>query len=349
MIIFIHIPGFYAAVEQADNHELRGRPVVVGGDPHKRGSVTGVSVEARKRGVVEGMEAREALERCPDGIFRRTRLKRYRAVAAETRALLRATTDRIEEFGVDGTFLEVPQQMEALPLAAELCVRVQAELALNSVAGIGPTRFIAYLGARHPGPGGIREISRDEALGFLGRFPLTEIWGLGPATAKKLAASGLETIGDLQQIPLEELAQLAGRNAATFRSLARGEDVAPLRPRPPARSLSRERTLSEATLDLRLLGDELLELSGQLEGMLTRERRAARTVTLGLSYVDGTQVTRTQTFDVAVDGQAEIGEAALQLLARTQAGARHVRRLRLQVSKLRAGGREGDAHQLRLF
>ena len=154
MIIFIHIPGFYAAVEQADNHELRGRPVVVGGDPRKRGSVTGVSVEARKRGVVEGMEAREALERCPEAVFRRTRLKRYRAVAAETRALLRATTDRIEEFGVDGTFLEVPPQIEALPLAAELCVHMQAELALHSVAGIGPTRFIAYLGARHPRSGG---------------------------------------------------------------------------------------------------------------------------------------------------------------------------------------------------
>ena len=118
MIIFIYIPGFYAAVEQADNHELRGRPVVVGGDPRKRGSVTGVSAEARKRGVVEGMEAREALERCPEAAFRRTRLKRYRAVAAETRALLRATTDRIEEFGVDGTFLEVPAQTEALPLGS---------------------------------------------------------------------------------------------------------------------------------------------------------------------------------------------------------------------------------------
>ncbi len=349
MIIFIYIPGFYAAVEQADNHELRGRPVVVGGDPRKRGSVTGVSAEARKRGVVEGMEAREALERCPEATFRRTRLKRYRAVAAETRALLRATTDRIEEFGVDGTFLEVPAQTEALPLAAELCVHVQAELALNSVAGIGPTRFVAYLGARHPGPGGIREVKREEALGFLGRFPLTEIWGLGPATAKKLAASGLDSIGDLQRIPLDELEGLAGRNAATFRSLALGEDVAPLRPRPPAKSLSQERTLSEATLDLRALGDELLELAGQLEKMLAREQRAARTVTLGLSYVDGTQVTRTQTFDVSVDGQTEIGEAALQLLARTQAGARHVRRLRLQVSNLRTGSREGDGRQLRLF
>ncbi len=349
MIIFIHIPGFYAAVEQADNHELRGRPVVVGGDPRKRGSVTGVSVEARKRGVVEGMEAREALERCPDAMFRPTRLKRYRGVAAETRALLRATTDRIEEFGVDGTFLEVPPQLEALPLAAELCVHMQAELGLHSVAGIGPTRFVAYLGARHPGPGGIREVKPDEVLSFLSRFSLTEIWGLGPATAKKLAASGLDSIGDLQRIPQEELEQLAGRNAATFRSLALGEDVAPLRPRPPAKSLSRERTLSEATLDLRSLGDELLELAAELEGMLTRERRAARTVTLGLSYVDGTQMTRTQTVDEAIDGQTEIGEAALQLLVRTQAGARHVRRLRLQVSNLRAGGRESDARQLRLF
>ncbi len=349
MIIFIHIPGFYAAVEQADNHELRGRPVVVGGDPRKRGSVTGASPEARKHGVEEGMEAREALERCPDAVFRRTRLKRYRAVAAEVRALLRATTDRIEEFGVDGTFLEVPPRAEALPLAAELCVHIQAELALPAVAGIGPTRFVAYLGARHPGPGGIKQVREDEALEFLGRFPLTEIWGLGPTTAKKLAASGLESIADLQSSPQDDLQELVGRHAATFRALARAEDSAPLRPRPPAKSLSQERTLLEATLDLRVLGNELLELAGQLEAILARERSAARTVTLGLSYIDGTQVTRTQTFESPVDAQSELGEAALQLLARTQAGARHVRRLRLQVSNLRPAGPDRDPRQLRLF
>jgi DNA polymerase-4 len=349
MIIFIHIPGFYAAVEQADNHELRGQPVVVGGDPGKRGSVTGVSAEARKYGVEEGMDAREALERCPNAVFRRTRLKRYRAVAAETRALLRATTDRIEEFGVDGTFLEVPEQADALPLAAELCVRIQAELGLAAVAGIGPTRFVAHLGARHPGPGGIRMVRESDALAFLARFPSTEIWGLGPATAEKLAASGLESIGDLQNTPREEFEKLVGRNAARFHSLARGEDVAPLRPYPRAKSLSQERTLTEATLDLRRIGDELLELAGQLESVLVRERRVARTVTLGLAYVDGTQVTRTQTFDTSVGDQGQIGEAALQLLARTQAGARHVRRLRLQASNLRAADREGDSHQLRLF
>ncbi len=349
MIIFIHIPGFYAAIEQADSHELRGRPVVVGGDPSKRGSVTSASAEARSLGVEEGMDAREALALCPDAIFRRTRLKRYRTVAAEVRALVRATTDRIEELGVDGTFLEAPLHVEPLPLAAELCVRIQAELGLPALAGVGPSRFVAYLGARHPGPGGIRQVRSDEVLSFLGRFPLTEIWGLGPSTAKKLAASGFESIADLQTADPEKLEELAGRNAATFRTLARGEDVTFLLPRPPAKSMSQERTLPEATLDLRLLGDELLELSGQLESILARELRSARTVTLGVSYIDGTQVTRTQTLEDSVGGQREIGEAALQLLARTQAGARHVRRLRLQVSNLGPVDRDADPRQLRLF
>lgn len=349
MIIFLYIPGFYAAVEQADNHELRGRPVVVGGDPRKRGSVTGASREARALGVEEGMDVREALERCPDVAFRRTRLKRYRAVAAEVRAMLRAGTDRIEEFGMDGTFLEVPPATEALPLGAELCVHVQAELGLPAVAGIGPTRFVAELAARHAGPGGVREVREQDALSFLARFPVTEIRGIGPTTAKKLAASGLESIGDVQALSVEDLEALVGRTASTYRSLARGEDIAPLRPRPPAKSLSQERTLAEATLDLRVLGEELLELAGQLEVMLTRERRAARTVTLGISFVDGSQQTRTQTLDSFVADQGEIGEAALQLLARTQAGARHVRRLRLQLSNLQAAGRVGDPRQLRLF
>ena len=221
MIIFIHIPGFYAAIEQADSHELRGRPVVVGGDPSKRGSVTSASAEARSLGVEEGMDAREALALCPDAVFRRTRLKRYRTVAAEVRALVRDTTDRLEELGVDGTFLEGPSQVEPLPLAAELCVRIQAELGLSAVAGVGPSRFVAHLGARHPGPGGIRQVRSDEVLSFLGRFPLTEIWGLGPSTAKKLAASGFESIADLQTADPDKLEELAGRNAATFRALGR--------------------------------------------------------------------------------------------------------------------------------
>ena len=349
MIIFLHVPGFYAAVEQADHPALRGRAVVVGGDPRKRGAVTSASVEAREGGISEGMELREVRERWPETEFRPTRLPRYREASAEVRAILREVTQRVEAVGLDRFYLEPPERAEALSLAAELCVRLKAELALEVVAGIGPTRFVSYLASRHHAAGEIRQVLSSEVEAFLSEFPLTEIWGLGPSTAEKLAQNGIHKIVDLRQTPLVELERLVGRSASTFHNLARGADREPLRPSPGAKSLSQERTLPEPSVDLRTLGDDLLELAAGLETMLARERRAARTVSLGLRYVNGDQVTRTRTLQVPIHARNEIGEVALELLARTQAGARQCRRLRLQVTNLCRPDRGDEARQLRLF
>ncbi len=349
MIIFLYVPGFYAAVEQADQSALRGRVVVVGGDPRKRGTVTSASVEARRLGITEGAELREVQERWPETEFRSTRLPRYREASAEVRAILRGVTDRVEAVGLDSFYLESPEHAEALSVAAELCVRLKAELALEALAGIGPTRFVSQLASRHHPAGEIRQVLPSEAEAFLAEFPLTEIWGLGPSTAEKLAQHGIRKIGDLQKLPLAELERIVGRSAVTFHHLARGADREPLRPSPGAKSLSQERTLPEPSVDLRTLGDDLQELAAGLEAMLARERRAARTISLGVRYVNGDQVTRTRTLQVPVNSRNEIGEVALELLARTQASARQCRRLRLQVTNLCRPDQGDEARQLRLF
>jgi len=349
MIAFLKAPGFYAAVEQADDPSLRGVAVIVGGDPHKRGTVTAASAEALAAGVQPGMETAEALALCPAAQVRPTRLKRYREVAAEMRELIRATTDRIEELGLDGTFLEPARRGDALRQVAELCVGVQARLGVRTVAGIGPTRFAAFLASQQPGPGGILQLRPGEVQEFIDRCAVTELWGLGPATAAKLAEVDVATIGALRRIPLDELRALAGRNAQAFLDLASARPDEPLRPKPRAKSLSQERTLPAPSTDLRTLGDELAELARQLEAVLARERRSARTITLGLGYVDGTQVTRSQTLDRPAVGQGAIGDTALQLLGRTQAGVRQVRRVRLQLANLAPLEGETQPEQLRLF
>jgi len=349
MIVFILVPGLYAAVEQADNPALRGRPVVVGADPAKRGTVTSASREARARGVAEGMEMRRALELCPDAAVRPTRLERYREVAAELRALLRAETDRIEELGLDGTFLELPGTADPVARVAELCVRVQAELGIAAVGGVAPTRFVAYLAARHAGPGGIRLIAEPEVRAFLAPFPVTEIWGLGPATAARLAARGVQTIATLAAVDLATLTSVIGRGAAAILEYARGEDKEPLRPKPRARSLSQERTLDEPAVDVRSLGELLESLAERLERALARERRAARSVKLALDFVDGTQVTRSLALPQPATERGAFAQAAHALLARTQAGARPVRRVRLALAGLVRADSPADARQLRLF
>jgi DNA polymerase-4 len=349
MVVFLKAPGFYAAVEQADEPSLRGVAVIVGGDPRKRGTVTAASPEALAAGVRPGMDTGEALALCPGAHVRATRLKRYRELAAEMRELIRGVTDRMEELGLDGTFLQLPREGDVLRAVAELCVGIQARLGVRSVAGIGPTRFAAFLASQEPGPGGILQLRSHEVQEFLDRFPVTEIWGLGPATAARLEELDVKTIADLRRLSLEELRPIAGRNAQSFLDLACARPDEPLRPKPRAKSLSQERTLASPSADLRLLGDEFAELARQLEAVLARERRAARTVTLGLGYVDGTQVSRTQTLDRPAAGQGAIGDAALALLGRTQAGVRQVRRVRLQLANLSALEHEAEPEQLRLL
>lgn len=349
MIVFIWVPGLYAAVEQADNAALRGRPVVVGAEPAKRGTVTSASREARARGVDEGMEMRRALELCADAVIRPTRLERYREVAAELRALFRAETDRMEELGIEGTFLELDASVDPVSRAAELCVRVQAELGIGALAGIGPTRFVAYLAARHSGPGGIRLVAEPDVKAFLAPFPVTEIWGVGPATAERLAARGVHTIATLAAVDLQTLTSVVGKGAPAIFEYARGADREPLRPKPHARSLSQERTLEEPVVDLRSLAALLETLAERLERALARERRAARSVSLGLAFVDGTSVTRSQALPQPATERAAFLDAAQALLARTQAGARPVRRVRLGLASLVRAESAADARQLRLF
>jgi DNA polymerase-4 len=349
MIIYVQVPDLYAAVEQSEDPDLRGRPVVVGGDPHKRGTVTSANALAREAGVREGMPVREALECCPDAVLRATRLRRYREVAGQIRAILRGATDRLEPVGLDGTYLQVPPRVEPLPLAAQLCVGIQAELGVSARAGIGVTRFVAHRAAEHAGPGDLRLVRAEESLSFLAPLPVTEIWGLGPATGSKLEAHGLRRIGDLQGLDRAALEPIVGRNAQRFLALANAQDRDPLRPQPQPKSCSQEETLDEPTRDLRVIGERIAELAARLAATLERERRVARTVSLGLRYLDAAHVTRTQTLAEPLESAAELRDAALELLARTQAGIRTVRRVRIQVSNLARKRSSEDARQLRLF
>jgi DNA polymerase-4 len=349
MIVFILVPGLYAAVEQADDPALRGRAVIVGGDPAKRGTVTGASREARARGVEEGMEMRRALELCPDAQVRRTRLKRYRELVAQLRELLRADSERLEELGLEGTFIELAPPGDTLARAAELCVRLQAEFGVAAVAGIAPTRFAAVLAAKHAGPGGIRRVESDELEAFLGPFPVDELWGLGPATARKLAEHGVHRIAELRELDAARLAELTGARAASFLEFARGTDRGRLAQKPRTRTLSQEQTLDEPSVDLRALAEALEALAERIGTTLVRERRRARSVTLVVSYLDGTRASRTETLDAATSEPRDLSDAGLALLARTHAGARAIRRLRLAVAGLERAAPGAEGRQLRLF
>jgi DNA polymerase-4 len=349
MILFLHVPGFYAAVEQADHPELRGKAVLVGGDPRKRGLVTSASLEAAVRGVTEGMRMSEGVERCPDAEIRPTRLRRYREVGSALRALAWRYSDRVEPDGLAAVYLEVPSDATPLNLAAEFCVCVRGELGLPAVAGIGPTRFVAHSAAQNCGESGMRLVNPDEVQSFLAELPATQIWGLGPASALRLAEQGVQSIGDVQARSIEELEGIVGRPAAGFHRLALGQDDERIRARPRPKSISQEETLTEPTADLSTLGERIADLAARIALVLEREERAARTIGLGLELVDEQQLTRSQTEERPVTTQAEIRDAVYALLARARAGPRLVRRIRVQVTNLCPREQAREPRQLSLF
>jgi DNA polymerase-4 len=349
MILYVYVPGFYAAVEQADHPDLHGRPTVVGGDPRKHGLVTSVSAEAAARGVRDGMPMVEALERCPDAQVRPTRMRRYREMASAVLAVCWRYTERLEPSGLDGVYLDLPDSADPLETAAEVCLRVRSEAGVPAVGGLGPTRFVAHAAARHCGEGGIRRVSSEEAAAFLADLPVTEIWGLGPASAGRLEEHGIRRIGDLQGCTLERLEEIVGRLAPTFHRLALGQDNEGIRPRPRPKSISQEKTLEQPTADLATLREEIADLAGRLAAILEREGRTARTVTLGLGFLDDQEMSRVQTEPQPVFGQAEIREIAVGLLGRARPEARMIRRLRLQLTNLSAREHAGPPRQLTLF
>ncbi len=349
MLVFIFVPTFYAAVEQVDDPSLRGRPLIVGSDPQKRGRVTSSSREACALGVTDGILVSEALARCPGASLRPTRLPRYREAAAEIRAILRVASPRLEHVGLDGTYLDGPDDPDLLETAAGLCVTIQAETGIASHAGIGPTRFVAWLAGRHAGPEAIRFVTEAGASDFLSAFPVTELWGLGPATGEKLAGEGVGTISEFRALSVERAAELVGRGAERMLELAHGQDREALQPSPHARSFSQEQTLEDPTQDMSALGAVLFELAERIDRILVREQRAARTVTVGVGFVDSEQQSRTRTLRDPISGESMIREVALDLLRRTQAAMRPVRRLRLQIANLSRASHAGDPRQLRLL
>ncbi len=349
MIVSIQIPHFYAAVEQAEA-QCAGEPLIVGGDPGKGAAVRSASVEARAFGIEPGMTIDRALELCPQVRRCRTRMRTYREASATLRALLRERTSRIEPVGLDAFYLELPTGAAPIDFVADVCFRIKSELGLDAHAGIGPTRFVAHLAGRFPGESGLRHVAAEHAVEFLGPFPVSEIWGLGPVTAEKLARAGIVHIVDLQKRRIPELAAIVGqRNALAFQQYATARDPSRLSPLPRTKSLSRECTLPAPSADLRVLGEALSELAQGLEALLERERQTTRTLSLGVAYVEGDRCTRTHTVDRALTHQLELAEVAGQLLTRTQAGQRVVRKLSLKATKLSRREAARDPRQLRLF
>lgn len=248
-ILHVDMDAFFAAIEQHDHPELRGKPVVVGAPPDQRGVVSTASYEARKFGIHSAMPSREAGRLCPHAVFRPVNGSRYAEVSRQVQSLFERYSPFVEAVSIDEAFLDVTGSRRLFgdgpAIARQVKDAVQAETGLTASVGVGPNKFLAKLASDLHKPDGLTVVpeGREAILDFLAPLPVRRIWGVGRVTAEQLEQRGLLRIGDLQVMSERALGQIVGKHGARhLLRLAMGEDSRELEMSHAEKSISREHT-----------------------------------------------------------------------------------------------------------
>ena len=346
-IIHVDMDAFFVSVELLDQPELRGKPVVVGGDG-ERGVVAAASYEARSFGVYSAMSSVQARRLCPHAIFLRGRYERYSEVSANVMAIFRDVTPLVEPLSLDEAFLDVSGALrllgEAPVIAGALRQRVLDEQGLTCSVGVASTKFVAKLAtgvakpkASEKGPqfgSGVFVVQPEETLGFLRPLPVESLWGVGPATLAKLHRIGVLTIADLADLPEENVVAVLGRSQGRhLHSLSNGHDERSVEPDRAMKSIGHEETFAHDHHLRSTLDRELVQFADAVASRLRAQGLVARTIQLKVRFGDFTTITRSTTLAVSVDDSHSLLEAGRQLLELVDP-AQGVRLLGLSVSGL---------------
>ncbi len=331
---------FYASVEQRDDPALRGKPLAVGGSPQSRGVVAAASYEARAFGVRSAMPMARAVRLCPELLIVRPDFTKYRAVSQQVMAILRSCTPLVEPLSLDEAYLDVTENLwgerYASHIAKRLKARIRDEVGITASAGVAPNKFLAKIASGWKKPDGLTVIAPHRVEAFLAGLPVDALWGVGPVTAAKLRAIGIEKLVDVRGADEALLRRTVGSQAAWLRRLAHGDDPRAVQPNRPWKSISTETTYVEDLVDLREARAEIDRLARRAVASLQKKNLVARCVTIKVRYEDFTTVTRSHTAAPSDDADA-IAARAVALLARTDAGRRPVRLLGAGVHELQAG------------
>src|SRR5688572_12062534 len=231
-ILHVDLDAFFAAVEQRDRPELRGRPVIVGGEPGGRGVVSAASYEARVFGVHSAMSLQEASRRCPDGVFLPVDGRRYQQASRDVMAILRQFTPLVEPISIDEAFLDVTGSRALLgdgeAIARQIKAAVRAEVGLTASVGVASTKLVAKIASDLRKPDGLVVVEPGSETAFLAPLPISRLWGVGHKTAVQLADYGVRTIGDLAVLPVDTVVRRFGKHGASLIDRARGIDADPV-------------------------------------------------------------------------------------------------------------------------
>ena len=345
-IIHVDMDAFYASVEQRDNPELRGKPVIVGGSV-QRGVVTAASYEVRPFGVRSAMPMARAVKLAPHAIVVRPRFNAYAAASEQVFAIFERYTPLIEPLSLDEAFLDVTASVGLFGTPADIARRIRkeiaAELNLPASAGIAGVKFVAKIASDAAKPNGQREVRPEETVAFLAGLPVSRLWGVGAKTEETLVRAGLKTIGDVAARDVAWLEARLGSSGRHLWELAHGIDTREVVPDRAAKSVGAEETFDEDLTGLESLKPHVHAQALRVGRRLRKAGVQGRVVQLKLKFSDFTLITRRVTLPSPTDDGQALYRAALELLQRAHED-KPVRLTGVSVQSL-----DDDEPQLGLF
>jgi DNA polymerase-4 len=356
-IIHIDMDAFYASVEQRDNPEYRGKPLVVGGLPEGRGGVVATaSYEARKFGIRSAMSCKQALQLCPHALFVRPRFEAYKEVSRKIREIFSRYTDLIEPLSLDEAYLDVTSDKlkigSAIEIAQQIKQAIKDELHLTASAGVSINKFVAKIASDINKPDGLKFIGPSAIESFMEKLPVEKFFGVGKVTAQKMKNMGLHTGGDLKKLTEAELTKNFGKVGRFYFNIVRGIDNREVQPHRETKSLAAEDTFAYDLITTEEMEAELDKIAITVSNRLQHYQLKGRTITLKIKYHDFKKITRNHSFTNGLNDLETIRATAKRLLAGTEPGDKRIRLLGISLSNFGdviKSKEEKQTDQLKLF
>ena len=350
-IIHVDMDQFFAAVEQLDQPELRGKPIAVGHDA-ERGVVSTASYEARRYGVHSAQSIQVAKRLCPQLIIVEPHFQRYKEVSAQLHEIFHEYTDLIEPISLDEAFLDVTENKKGMSLgvdiAREIKQRIRETTGLTASAGVSYCKFLAKIASDWRKPDGLTVVHPDKALDFIAQLKVEKIWGVGQKTAERLHRMGVFTGLDLRNMPLSRLTQEFGKIGQVFYDFSRGIDNRPVVSEWERKSVSCERTFEADISDNAAVTIHLYHTVLELVRRIEKNSFEGRTLTLKVKFLDFQQITRSITVDHTLRTKDDILPLAKQLMAEVEYHSHPIRLLGLGVSNQKASALEETRNWIEL-
>jgi len=346
-IMHIDLDAFFVSVEQTENPKLKGKPVVVGGRPDRRGVVASASYEARSFGIHAGMPLTTAYRLCPQAIFIEGSFPKYGDASQRFMAILADFTPFLEPVGLDEAYLDVTG-FESIygsihQMALTIKQRIKDELGLCASVGVASCKVVAKIASDLSKPDGLLEVASGGERSFLAPLPIAKLPGIGKKTEQILRGLGINNIGKLSITPVSALKSHFGASGELLHSYAKGIDDRKVELPSAVKSISRETTFGKDTKDRSFLQATLRYLSERVGSELRQQGKQARCITLKLRYADFTTITRSHTLTQAIDTDQTISNTGLELLKKAFAQEKQpIRLIGIGVSSLIETGRQLD-------